>query len=340
MKIAIKREQSQTCLGFAKHEQFAGFSWKNTIWVVAVFLLASCSDYLDVVPDNTLKLENIYATKEDAYNALSKIYSYLPNDEATHETMWELGDEFIGRIDPPVQDNTGQLRSERIMRGLQTTGDPLLGNWSGTGGGRPYYEAIRSTNVFLQYIVGTRNLDDNERADWIAQATFLKAYYHFLLLQKYGPIIISDKVIQPDASADELFPSRSKVEDCFDYIIRLMDEAIPKLTERAEENNLGQIDQIAATAIKARVLYFRASPFYSGNKEFFGDFYDPIDGQPFFPVDDSAERTKEKWQEALTAINAAIDVAERNGKGLYRFEKEVYVKDRDFYALNPDRMKT
>ena len=69
-------------------------------WLAALLVPASCSDYLDVVPDNTLKLENIYATKDDAYDALAKIYSYLPNDPNTHESMWELGDEFIGRIDP------------------------------------------------------------------------------------------------------------------------------------------------------------------------------------------------------------------------------------------------
>ncbi|MEL7586976.1 MAG: RagB/SusD family nutrient uptake outer membrane protein [Prolixibacteraceae bacterium] len=337
----IKTEQRQIRLGLPGVSILhIAKGIKHGVCVIVLTLLASCSEYLDVVPDNTLKLENIYATKEDAYDALAKIYSYLPNDPATHSSMWELGDEFIGRIDPGYQNDVGALRAERIMRGLQTTGDPLLGNWSGTNGGHPYYQAIRSTNVFLQYIVDTRNLEESERAEWIAQATFLKAYYHFLLLQKYGPIIISDKVIQPNATADDLFLSRSKVEDCFDYIIRLMDEAIPKLKERVEETNLGQLDQIAATAIKARVLYFRASPFYSGNKEFFGDFYDPTDGKPFFPVDDSAERTKQKWQEALTAINTATEVAERNGKGLYRFEKEVYVKDRNFYSLNPDRMKT
>lgn len=315
-----------------------GFNYK-LVSMALLTMLISCTEYLDVVPDNTLKLENIYATKEDAYDALAKIYSFMPRDWNTHETMWQLGDEYLGRIDASVQNNTGNLRGERIMRGLQTVGSPLLGSWSGTGGAKPHYDAIRTTNVFLQYIVNTRNLADNERADWIAQATFLKAYYHFLLLQKYGPIVISDKVIEPDALSDELFLSRSKVEDVFDFILKLMDEAIPNLTERAEENNLGQIDQIAAKAIKARVLYFRASPFYSGNKEFFGDFMD-TDGKPFFPIDDTAEQTKAKWQEALTAINEAIEIAENNGKGLFHYEKEPYVKDRDFYEKNPDRMKT
>jgi hypothetical protein len=309
------------------------------ILLTTTFILVSCSDYLEVVPDNTMKLENVFATKDDCYNALAKIYSYMPLDHMTHYTTWALGDELIGRIDPAVQDASGDLVGERIMRGLQSVGSPLLGSWSGTGGSRPLYEAIRSTNVFLSYIDGVRNMTDVERAEWKAQATFLKAYYHFLLLQKYGPVIISDKVISPDALSDELFMHRNKIEDCFDFIIRLMNEAIPNLTERVEEANLGQVDQIAAMAMKARVMYFRASPFYSGNREFFDDFYD-WDGEPFFPINDTPERTKEKWNDCLTAINEALEIAKLNGKDLYQYEKEPYVKDRGYVDLNPDKIKT
>ena len=108
-----------------------GFNYK-LVCMAMLTMLISCTEYLDVVPDNTLKLENIYATKEDAYDALAKIYSFMPRDWQTHETMWHLGDEYLGRIDASVQNNTGNLRGERIMRGLQTVGSPLLGSWSGT----------------------------------------------------------------------------------------------------------------------------------------------------------------------------------------------------------------
>lgn len=311
----------------------------NSIGLIFFSLLYSCSDYLNVVPDNVLKLENIYSTKEEAYNALAKIYSYLPHDYRTHETMWALGDEYIGRIDESVQNNTGELRAERIMRGLQVTGDPILGTWSGTNGGRPLYEGIRNCNIFLTYIGQTRNLTELEREGWRAQATFLKAYYHFLLLQQYGPVIISDKEVTPEAKPDDLFQYRSKVEDVFNFIITLLDQAIPSLLERSEDNNLGQVDRIVATSIKARILLFRASPFYSGNKEIFGDFLDR-DGQPFFPINDSPEQTKKKWEEALTAIDAAIALAKANGKDLFHYPKEPYVKDRNFVALNQAKMKT
>src|SRR3546814_17774151 len=92
-------------------------------------LTTSCNEYLNVVPDNTLKLENLFDLKEDAWNALAKVYSYLPADDQTHVTTWTLGDEWIGRLD--LNDVTGNMRAIRIMRGLQSETSHQLGLWSG-----------------------------------------------------------------------------------------------------------------------------------------------------------------------------------------------------------------
>ena len=308
--------------------------------VMVMFVVSACSNYLDVVPDNTMKLENIFSTKEEAYNGLAKAYSYLPNDNMTNESMVLLGDETIGRIDVDYQQNNTMMRGERIMRGLQVTGSPILGTWSGTNGGKNYYRALRACNVFLSYLDGVRHLTDIERKDWRAQVIFLKAYYHFLLLRQYGPIIISDKLIEPDAMSDELFQKRSKVEDVFDYIIGLIDDAIIDLPESRPEADFGMIDKVGATAIKARVLLYRASPFFSGNREFFDDFIDPSDGGKFFDVNATEDQTKEKWGKAITAINEAIALAESQGKRLFTSDPEKeYLMDTLFFRLNHDNMR-
>jgi hypothetical protein len=303
------------------------------IWMM-IITVSSCSDYLNVVPENTMTIENIFNTQDEAYKALSKIYSYLPADHMTYHSTWLLGDEFIHRLD--YNDRTDRLGAIRIMRGLQSATTPMLGNWGGTGGGKKYYEAIRQTNVFLDHVDGIHDMSEPEKAEWKAQATFLKAYYHFLLLQKYGPVVIADKTIAPDALASDLFQSRSKTEACFDYIIRLINEAIPDLNERTNETNLGMVDRMVALSIKARILLFRASPFYNGNKEYFGDFLDR-DGQPFFAI---GEYDKEKWKEALDAINEAIALCKSNGKDLYTFDGEPYVHDREAWESNNENMKT
>lgn len=295
-------------------------------------LIFSCSDYLDVVPDNTLTIEDLFKQKEEAWDALAKSYSYLPQIDETHTSLWTAGDEWLGRLD--LNQNTGNLRGIRLMRGLQSVSDPILGSWSGTNAGQPLYEGIRQTNVFLDNIDAVPDMSDKEKADWKAQVKFLKAYYSFLLVQRYGPIIISDELIQADASQEELFQKRSTVEECFDYIIGLMNEAIPDLKERATSTEYGQVDQVIARAIKARVLVFRASPFFNGNKEYFGDFVNQ-DGEPFFPL----EYDNEKWQVAIDAIDEALAACEANGIELYTYDKQPYVFDREDIAINEDRIR-
>ncbi|WP_380936008.1 RagB/SusD family nutrient uptake outer membrane protein [Sphingobacterium bambusae] len=308
---------------------------RKTAYIIlaSILMLCSCSKYLDVVPDNTLKLEDLFNLKIDAYNALAKVYSYLPNDDKTHVTSWTLGDEWVGRLD--LNNNNGDLRAMRIMRGLQSQTSPQLGLWSGTEGGKPLYEGMRQADVFLMNIDNVRDMSDGEKADWKAQVKFLKAYYAFLLVQRYGPIVIPKTMASPESTKEELFLPRTKVEDCFTFILDLMNEAIPNLVERATSNNLGQVDQVAAKAIKARVLVFRASPFFNGNQEYFGDFMDK-DGQPFFPI----QENREKWKEALDALNESIALCETNGLRLYHYEREPYIYDRPAFEANNQRMKT
>ncbi len=304
-------------------------------FLLLIFLLAvvpACTDYLDVVPDNTITLEDLFKSKEEAWDALAKVYSYMPRIDATHSSMWTLGDEYLGRLD--LNENSGNLRGLRIMRGLQSPSDPLLGTWSGTGDGKRYYTAIRQANVFLSLIDRVPDITDIERKEWAAQVKFLKAYYHFLLIQQYGPIVIADDMVTPEATEEQLSQKRSTVEESFDFVLNLMDEAIPDLKERVGATLAGQVDQVIAKSIKARVLLFRASPFYNGNQEYFGDFFND-EKQPFFPL----TYDKEKWKKAIDAIDEAIDACDKNGIQLYKYEAPVYIFDREVYAENPENVQ-
>ncbi|MDR1584262.1 MAG: RagB/SusD family nutrient uptake outer membrane protein [Prevotellaceae bacterium] len=281
----------------------------------------SCADYLDIVPDSNITLDDYFERKEMALSALAKVYSYLPMDNYVGQSSYLLGDEWVGRIDS--RSSIDDQAAFRIMRGLQTSNNPLLAYWTSL------YQAIRSANIFIANVDNVLDMTDDERKNYKAQAKFLKAYYHFRLLQQYGPIAIMDNLVALDATSEDLFHKRSKVEDCFNYIINLMNEAIPDLKERASLNDLGQVDKVAAMGIKARVLLFRASPFLNGNKEYYGDFFD-FDGQPFFPL----EYNREKWKDAADAADTAIQMCLANGIDLYEWEKVPFLYDRQDYEAN------
>src|SRR5690606_10321831 len=121
-----------------------------TLALSSLLLLNACSKFLDIVPDNTITLEDYFANKESAYNALSNVYAGLPNNHLIHSTEWLLGDDWQGQRDA-TKAQSG-LAGTRIMEGNQTSNNPLLGYWQGSNYSTDLYETIRSANTFLEYI--------------------------------------------------------------------------------------------------------------------------------------------------------------------------------------------
>ncbi|GAP73011.1 RagB/SusD family nutrient uptake outer membrane protein [Candidatus Symbiothrix dinenymphae] len=301
--------------------------------VAAMCVFPSCSDYLNIVPDKNKTLEGIYTTREEAYNALASVYFYMPLDNRRKST-WLLGDEWV---QPEYNVDYTQWSPIRVMERRMTPDAPYLGIWSGTDGAKPLYVGIGVCNDFINRIDAVQDMSFSEKEDWKAQAKFLKAYYHFLLLRQYGPIVIMDKVVSPNDKLESMYVPRSKIDECFNYIVKTIDEAIDALAMRREGIDLGQIDKLGASAIKARVLLYRASKFYSGNGDY-NNFYDADKGL-FFPQDDAAT-TQVKWQDALTAINKAIELCEANGVAMYRYEKRILDVDQADFDANTDIMQT
>ena len=324
-----------------KIREFKKMTQNIKFWL-AFFIVASiacsCSKYLDIVPDNTITLEDYFVNRESAYNALSNVYAGIPNNQFMHDTQFLLGDDWLGQRG--FIRNQDGLHGSRIMEGLQNTNNPLLSFWDGRNGATHLYQRIRMANTFLDYIHLASDMTNVERKEWIAQVKFLKAYFHFILIQHYGPIVIVDKNLPLNTESGDLFVRRAKIDECFNYVIELMDEAIRDLDEGiVMENNLGMVHKSAAKAIKARVMLFRASPLFNGPSDLFKGFLDH-DNKPFFPMDaEGSQAWTKKWTDAETAINEAIEQCEKDGFGLYQYEGLPYKFDTEVWRNNHDVMK-
>jgi len=289
---------------------------KNLKYIIllGIFLniFTSCKDYLDIVPDKTQEIELLFERKEAAYKALSTCYHYLPQQDGVYATHAFASDALTT---PLAQETPGV----ELMRGKQTSDNPLLGFWSGYSAyGRSQeslFEAIRACNTFIENIDGVVDMNSTEKTQWKGEAIFLKAYYHFLLASQYGPIPIIDENLPISASIDEVRVKRNTMDEVFDYIVSTIDKAATDLPERTvSDNDLGRVDKVTALAMKAKVLLYAASPLYNGNSEFYQSFVNK-DGIPFFNTTVDIE----KWKLAADAAKEAIDIAHANGIELYNF---------------------
>lgn len=296
-----------------------------------LLLVASgCSDYLDIVPDKTQQVELLFESREKAYTSLATCYHYLPKFDVPFSSYVFASDELT----EPTDHNVNGLD---LMRGKQNTNEPLMSYWSGYNDGdseqESLFRAIRDCNILIENIHNVMNMPITEKDQWSAEAQFLKAYYHFLLVANYGPIPIIDINLPISASVEEVRVPRNTVDECFNYIENTINNALPYLPERITANNpMGRIDQVIAAAIKSRVLLYAASPLFNGNSAFYETFVDNEGNKLFNTVYEA-----EKWKKAADAAKQAIDIAATYGVSIYTYTDAPQVYDSVNY--NEDEVK-
>jgi len=291
-------------------------------------LLPSC-DYLDIVPDNAVQITSIYENKDKAYGALAGCYSFLPNPTYDRRTLALAGGEYTTIYTSLYLNNTEFAQGEKIILGQNSTTTPFFDYWSTWHTNyRPLYQGIRYCNIFLENIRSVPDLSDVDKSDWEAQVITLKAYYHFYLTMLYGPIVIADENFEASDPPELIRQKRQPVDHCFEYIVGLLDQAIPKLPGTRPSVFLGQVDKTIALALKAKVLLYAASPLFNGNSEYYGTFKDDK-GENFF----NTTYDKEKWKLALDAANEALSYAIDEGqRALYYYQNsQPYSYDRTIW---------
>ena len=305
---------------------------KKTILIRYIFLFfftlitSGCEDYLDIVPDRTQEISLLFNRRETAFNALANCYSYLPVQDDIYASFVVASDELT----TPIQKEPNAIK---LMKGEQSVSNPKMSFWSGYSGGAyqgSIWEAIRSCNILIENIDLVIDMQQQEKDEWKAEAKFLKAYYHFLLLTYYGPIPIVDVNIPISADDEEVRIEREPFDEVINYIVETIDESILGLPLRVTgSNDLGRVDQIIARAIKSRVLLYSASPLFNGNSEFYSGFTSN-EGENLFNLNYDIQ----KWQLAANAASEAIIAATGQGVSIYQYNGDIPTFDETNY-INP-----
>ncbi|WP_265715604.1 RagB/SusD family nutrient uptake outer membrane protein [Sphingobacterium sp. InxBP1] len=285
--------------------------------VVLASSSVSCKKFLDIVPDNVATIEYAFRLRVEAEKYLFTLYNYLPSEGSLWNNPAFLGGDEIWI---PYQTSISPLAFE-IARGNQQISKPYVNYWYGDqDANRGLYQGIRHCNIFIDNMSNPALVPDitaSERARWIAEARFLKAYFHFYLLRMYGPVPIMDDDIDVSEPKEVMDVPRNTVDECVEYIVGLLDQAAadlpPQIVDRQRE--LGRITIPIAKAVKAQVLLLAASPLFNGNADF--SSLKNKDGKALFnPTADT-----KKWELAATAAREAIEVAEANTHALFTFRQ-------------------
>ena len=275
---------------------------------ITVMAITSCSKYLDVVPPNTPTLNDAFSSVNSALNFFYSLYSYQYQPNNTGSTP------DIETTDEVAIPNWNNHISKSFRRGQLGSSAPLYNIWSKGG----LYDGIRQCYIFLDNIdrISDNDISAADKSRMKGDATFLIAYYHFMLLRMYGPIVTVPGETSLDATTTLVLPSRQPYDSCVNFISNLFDKAANLLPPTVGSQELGRATSVACKAIKARMLLYAASPLFNGNAEYYSNFKNP-DGTPLINL--TYDPTK--WKRAADAALDAIQSAQSAGVQLYTYPK-------------------
>ena len=277
----------------------------------ALMSFTACSDWLDVVPDGIPTLEMAFNSRVQALKYLSTCYSYMPMNGGSGDPATLGGDDIFTRNTTHLS-NRFSVAGLDISEGRQNAASPVLGRWGGM------YQALRVCNTFLDNIHLVPDIQAWEREQWIAEVKVLKAYYHFSLVQMYGPVPIIRENLPVDADVYSVKVERRPVDECIDYIVELIDEACEgdQLTTYVLDpaSDYGRITKPIAMSLKAKALVTAASPLFNGNND--QATLKNQDGTLLF----NSTFDLTKWEKAMVACKEAIDICHEAGMMLYTYD--------------------
>lgn len=152
------------------------------------------------------------------------------------------------------------------------------------------YDVIRKVNILLKEVPAGK-IAEAKKGAIIGQAKFLRAFLYFRMVYYYGGVPIIDK---PQELSDDLLVKRNTTAECFDFILKDLNEAATMLPVKFSGSDRGKIDQAAVKAFIGRVLLYKASPQFNSTN--------PYDNK--------------YWTDAYNANKAAKNFLDANGYGL------------------------
>lgn len=265
--------------------------------VSSAFTLCSCNDFLDREEDSFIDKTATFDSYNRTKQYLTYAYSLLP--EGLNRFS---GDALLGAATDDacfaIESSNIQQFNNGSWNALSNPDNVWDRYFAGIAKCCTLLENSNHINLDISRLDPAKRVEyENNLKDirmWRAEAHFLRAYFNFELLKRYGPIPIIKSTL--DINKDYSDTPRPTMKEVVEFIANDCDIAADSLELtpwRNMNDAFGRATKGAALALKSRLLLYAASPLYVD----FGDI-------------DEANKPSDAtlWKAAADAAKAVIDL--------------------------------
>ncbi|OOQ57798.1 RagB/SusD family nutrient uptake outer membrane protein [Mucilaginibacter pedocola] len=222
---------------------------KRLLVLLPLFIVTACNK-LDIAPVNILKDKDVFSTDAGVGAYLIPIYAELPIEDF----RYNFNDGFNAFPPFPALGlfTAEFLQIDYVFRGSIEHGS--FGYWP--------YDKIRKINYLLETLPkNSSNFSEAQANAYLGEAHFLRAYFYFDLVKRYGGVPIAKTPQDPfNSSQDELRIPRSSEEDVYKFIEEDLNQAIQLMPDvSADDATTGRANRNVALALKSRAMLYAGS---------------------------------------------------------------------------------
>jgi len=246
-------------------------------------IISSCTDFLSYDESSTYSEEQVFSVRSRATQMATNVYSYLMSDfGSVGSAMRAAGCDEAEYVWPS---SVVHAFYDGTWSQINTVDDVWAVN----------YKGIRAANLFLEKGVG-QTFEENQHQSTYSkdmlkynnleyEVRFLRAYFYFELIKRYGGVPLETKVLT-EQEANSV--TKASYDDVSNFIVNECDTAakyLPKIYNASYDAETGRVTRATALALKSRVLLYGASELHNSTAD------------------------NAKWLEAAKAAKALIDSA-------------------------------
>lgn len=239
-------------------------SYKFILLFGIILGITSCTDILDVEPNNKVPADKVLDSEEGIAMHMANLYGRLPIEDFSYAI--DKGFSFgIGNTDP---NNGGRSAAhacdEAIHSEFNDDVDEGFNFWEGYldekgtyKSWRGIYTLIRDINSLIETIPTLTKVSDDKKRALEGEAAFLRAFTYYALAKRYGGVPLIKEVQVYDGDWEALKVPRSTEKDTWDFILSECDIAANKLTDNPADTR--RANKWIALALKSRAALHAAS---------------------------------------------------------------------------------
>ncbi|MEB2778804.1 RagB/SusD family nutrient uptake outer membrane protein [Algoriphagus sp. C2-6-M1] len=273
------------------------------ILVAASLTIASCNnDFLNTEPLGEISQSAVWSDPALAEAFVIGTYQGFGNGGFDEQRLASLTDEAIFTHPGRGITNITEARVNSADQGWVNN----TYSWGNM------YRYIRRTNIAIENLSDPQFSNDGGIVDkLLGEAKFMRAYYYQQLARYYGGVPIVDSPYELGEESYDI--ARATWEETINFIVKDLTDAAALLEGKSKVN--GRASQLAALALKSRVLLYAASDLHDGptasaNSSLLSS-YPNLDLIAYA----SGNRT-ERWQKAQDAAKVVLNMASGNNLDL------------------------